>query len=431
MSHHREKIRYMSSTSAVDVNTAFAGEKAAQAEFAAQRVADNQRAIADSGLTQAAMDAKLAADVASGKIKMIGSDRYMVLTGYDANETFRVQRATRPGELSLVLPETGLDYVDGKAQVFSAVETWHKEGNVKSGVTSIAELLKLSGLDFRVDKAQSLYTAGGLVREAPGSFITYRGDTFDKLGVVGSVYRPFQNSEGAQFLQDLVDRFDVQFESAGPLSNGKQVFISMNLPDSVVIDEGGLNDVIEPKICWLNNHDGEGKLQVVVSPWRPVCGNTNRFALRDAASRWGVRHTTNGLQRLEEARRSLGFSLKYYAEFADEETVLARTAMDLSEFDELISSIWPATEGEPSKRQVTLSTRREDALHELWGLEAGRVGKTAYAAENAVTGYLDHVAPRRALGDKLAAARATAILLGADDDIKSKAHRQLLTLSNR
>ncbi len=421
----------MSSTSAVDVNTAFAGEKAAQAEFAAQRVADNQRAIADSGLTQAAMDAKLAADVASGKIKMIGSDRYMVLTGYDANETFRVQRATRPGELSLVLPETGLDYVDGKAQVFSAVETWHKEGNVKSGVTSIAELLKLSGLDFRVDKAQSLYTAGGLVREAPGSFITYRGDTFDKLGVVGSVYRPFQNSEGAQFLQDLVDRFDVQFESAGPLSNGKQVFISMNLPDSVVIDEGGLNDVIEPKICWLNNHDGEGKLQVVVSPWRPVCGNTNRFALRDAASRWGVRHTTNGLQRLEEARRSLGFSLKYYAEFADEETVLARTAMDLSEFDELISSIWPATEGEPSKRQVTLSTRREDALHELWGLEAGRVGKTAYAAENAVTGYLDHVAPRRALGDKLAAARATAILLGADDDIKSKAHRQLLTLSNR
>ncbi|HEY2638935.1 MAG TPA: DUF932 domain-containing protein [Streptosporangiaceae bacterium] len=423
----------MTSTTAVDVNKAFASEKADQTAAAYQRVEDRQRAIADydAGLTQAAMDDKLAADVASGKIKMLGDDRYMVLTGYDANETFRVQRATRPGELSLVLPETGLDYVDGKAQVFSAVETWHNEGNVKEGVTSISELLKLSGLDFRVEKAPSLYLAGGLIREAEGEFITFRDDTFDKLGAVGKIYRPFQNAEGAQFLQDLTDRFDVQFESAGPLNNGRQVFISMNLPDSVVIDEGGLNEVIEPKLCWLNDHGGQGMLKCVVGPWRPVCGNTNRFALRDAVTSWGIRHTTNGLQRLEEARRSLGFSLKYYTEFASEETVLARTAMDLAEFDELIASIWPATTDEPSKKQVTLTTRREDALHELWGLESGRVGRTAYAAENAVTGYLDHVAPRRALGDKLAAARATAILLGADDDLKSKAHRQLLTLRNR
>jgi phage/plasmid-like protein (TIGR03299 family) len=423
----------MTSTTAVDVNQAFAGEKQAQIAGAYQRVEDNRRAIADyeSGLTQSAMDAKLAADVASGKIKLLGGDRYMVLTGYDANETFRVQRATRPGEMSLVLPETGLDYVDGKAQVFSAVETWHNEGNVKTGVISISELLKLSGLGFKVEKAPSLYEAGGELREAEGEFITFRDDTFAKLGAVGSIYRPFQNSEGAQFLQDLVERYDVQFESAGTLNGGKQVFISMNLPDSVVIDEGGLNDVIEPKLCWLNNHDGEGKLKCVVGPWRPVCGNTNRFALRDAVTSWGIRHTTNGLQRLEEARRSLGFSLKYYTEFADEETILARTALDLKEFDELIASIWPATTDEPSKRQVTLTTRREDALHELWGLESGRAGRTAYAAENAVTGYLDHVAPRRALGDKLAAARATAILLGADDDIKSKAHRQLLTLANR
>lgn len=420
-------------TTAVDVNQAFAAEKLGQIEMARNAVEASRVAQAnyDSGVTQAALDASLAEKVAAGTIRMVGSDRYEVLEGWDRNETFRVQRATRPQELPLILPETGLDYVEGKAQLFSAVETWHKDGEVKSGVTSIAEVLRLSGLDFRVAKAPALYEAGGQTREAEGSFVTYRDDTFAKLGTVGSIYTPFQNSTGAAFLQELVDRFDVQFESAGTLNGGKQVFISMNLPDSVVIDAEGINDVIEPKICWMNNHDGEGSLKMVVGPWRPVCGNTNRFAVRDAVTSWSVRHTTNGLQQVEEARRALGFTVKYFENFAAEETVLAQYELELNEFDELLAKLWPEKEGEQSKRSVTLAARRDDALHEGFAVEVKRVGRTAYAAEQAVTDYLDHVAPRRAVGDKLAAARATAILTGADDDLKSKAHRQLLTLTNR
>src|SRR5260370_34943726 len=105
------------------------------------------------------MDAKLAADVASGKIRMIGTDRYEVLTGYDANETFRVQPASRPGELSLLLPETGLDYVDGKAQLFSAVETWHNEGNITSGGASRYEVQRLSWPEFPATKTPSFSCA--------------------------------------------------------------------------------------------------------------------------------------------------------------------------------------------------------------------------------------------------------------------------------
>lgn len=419
-------------TKTVNVNEAFAAEKRDQIGAARERVADNQRRIAeyDSGLTQAALDAKLAEDVAAGKVELVGTDRYRVLVGFDANETFRVQRASRPEELALVLPETGLDYVDGKAQLFSSVETWHQDGNVKAGVTSVEELLRLSGLGFQVNKTPAFYYAGGQLREAEEEFITYRDDTFAKLGAVGKVYTPFQNDRGAAFLQELADRFDVQFESAGTLNGGKQVFISMNLPDSVTIDEGGLNDVVEPKIAWLNSHDGEGKLKMVVSPWRPVCANTNRFAVRDAVTSWGVRHTTNGLERVEEARRALGFSVKYYDQFASEETQLARLEIQLKEFDALIAELWPVND-DPSKRQATLEGRRTDALHERFAVETKRVGRTAYAAEQAVTDYLDHVAPRRAVGDKLAAARATAILTGADDGLKSKAHKQLLTLANR
>jgi hypothetical protein len=60
----------------------------------------------------------------------------------------------------------------------------------------------------------------------------------------------------------------------------------------------------------------------------------------------------------------------------------------------------------------------------------GRVGRTAYAAERAVTGYLDHyrdLRPSAAMGG-LTAARAHQVLEGTDDTLKSKAHARLMLL---
>jgi phage/plasmid-like protein (TIGR03299 family) len=418
----------------VDVNEAFRTEKLGQIAMAHAVVERSRQAQADydSGKTQADLDAALAAKVAAGDIRLIGSDRYMVLTGYDANETFRIQRARKPQELPLVLPETGLDYVDGKAQLFTAAPAWHEEGNVVQGVTDVEEVLRLGGLNFLVEKTPAFYYAGGEIREAPGSFITYRGDTFAKLGAVGKLYTPFQNIEGATFLQELSDRFDVQFESAGPLDGGKKVFISMKLPESVRIDAEGINDEVVPYIAWLNDHEGEGKLKVVCTPWCPRCANTNRFALRDAITSWGVRHTTNGLQRLEEARRTLNLSVKYFEKFAAEETQLARIDFEVDQFAALLEELWPTAEAEKlSKRQKTALATREEALFERFAVDSKRLGRTAYAAEQAVTDYLDHAAPRRVQKTMLADARATAALLGSDDDVKAKAHRQLMTLTNR
>src|ERR1700691_3517647 len=121
-----------------DVNVQFKEEKTGQIAMARSIVERNRRDVAryDSGATQAQIDARLAGQVASGKIRMIGADRYGVLEGWDRNEIFSVQRATRPGEIPLILPETGLDMVDGKAQLYLAQPAWHELGNVFSGGTS-------------------------------------------------------------------------------------------------------------------------------------------------------------------------------------------------------------------------------------------------------------------------------------------------------
>src|SRR5205085_2402712 len=116
----------------------------------------------------------------------------------------------------------------------------------------------------------------------------------------------------------------------------RRVFVAMRLREGIRIDAGGVDDEIVPFLVALNSHDGLSQFQVVVTPWRPVCANTERFAVRDARMRWGVRHTVNARERLDEARRTLGLTAAYYRAFAAEEETLARTRVAIDEFRDLI-----------------------------------------------------------------------------------------------
>jgi phage/plasmid-like protein (TIGR03299 family) len=414
---------------ATDVNEAFAGEKAGQIALAQQAAADAQQRIADfdSGKTQAKLDAHLAAQIQAGAIRMTAADRYEVLTGYDAGEQFTVRRATRPQEVPLILPEHGLDEHDGKVSLYSAVPAWHSLGQVIPGGTSdVEEVIRLAGIGFGVDLRQVRYHAGDQLRTDLRHHVTVRDDTHEALGVVGSKYTPIQNRAAFAFLQELVASGDVTWESAGSLRGGRRVFISMKLPETVTIDPGGIADEIVPFIVAINSHDGTSPFQVVATPWRPVCGNTERFAVRDAWSRWTVTHTKSAENRIAEAQRTLGLSLAYYDAFAEEETRLAQAAITTAELDALIAEVWEFADDDPTERQQNYAGERASQVRGIFAAEAQRVGPTAYAAERAITAYLDHVAPKRALDGSMAAARATAILEDTTGDLKSRAHKLLL-----
>ena len=90
-------------------------------------------------------------------------------------------------------------------------------------------------------------------------------------------------------------------------------------PRLCAIDAAGINDEIIPFIVAINSHDGSSLFHVAVTPWRPVLPNTERLRLRDAHSRWGVRHTRNARDRIDEARRTLGLSVQYFDQFIVEE----------------------------------------------------------------------------------------------------------------
>lgn len=399
-------------TITTDVNTAFHDEKTCQIDTARSR----ERAF------QARID--------RGEIRLVSANTYEVLTGWDQGEQFTVSLNTQ-GEIDAIIANHGLDTrADGTIALYASSPAWHDLGQIiPGGTTDIDTVLELSGLDFDVTTVPALYQWNGELREHTDQRHTVRTDTGAPLGVVGRRYQPIQNREGFEFLQELVGRYDVVWESAGVIRGGRRVFISIRLPQTVTIDADGINDTVVPYVAVMNDHTGNGTFQCVVTPWRPVCANTERFAVRDAHTRWAVRHTAGATDQIKEARRTLGLSVQYFEHFATEETALARTDIAVADFHKVITDLWPLDD-DASDRTKTNHATRLRALDDVFRTETERVGRTAYAAERAITGYLDHVTPRRppkTMTEEIF--RATAALEGADDDIKTKAHKRLLLLT--
>ncbi|MGW1498956.1 DUF932 domain-containing protein [Streptomyces mirabilis] len=359
--------------------------------------------------------AERAALIESTGARRRSNGTYAATVGYDRGE---------------VIGRDGLDTSRGTAALYTSTPAWHGLGSViPGGISDISTVLAVGQIDYEVDKVPVRYTYDGSDRVMEERWVTVRSDTGAALGTVGHRYEIFQQRQIFTFLEDLADTHGVLWESAGALRGGRRVFVTMQVPDSIVIDRGGLDDEVRLFIVAVNSHDGTSQAEVVVTPWRVVCGNTERFALADAASRWAIRHTSSGLENLAEARRTLGLTVKYAKAFEAEETALARTDIALDEFHRVIADLWPLDD-DATDRTRNSHARRTERLDAMFRTETERAGRTAYAGERAITDYLDHVAPRRpgkTMTDEIA--RATALIEGTDDDTKSKAHRRLLLLT--
>lgn len=388
---------------------------------------------------------KLMSDVEAGKmtIKSETADRitFEVTEGWDRNEYLYFDKKTlnvqalhgldenENGDVSLYLNGT-----NGPA--------WHGLGTVIPGGLSDAEsVLRAARLDWNVEKRPMMYghreidpitgEERSILREVPNSFVTVRTDTGAALGTVGKIYTPVQNLLAYEMLTDLIG-LGMVCESAGSMGGGSRVFVTAEIPEPIVIDPNGIADPIRQFLAIMNSHDGKTPLMAIVTPWRVLCGNTHRFAINGSSRKNGtkftIRHTKNAKNKIEEARRVLGLTVAYYEDFAAEETELALSeGFTHTDLDELLREVWEVKED--SKRAVTLSKNRTEKIHDLFDAEASRIGRTAFAAENAVTAYVDHFAELRPRGDlrgNRLAALGQAILSETFDEPKRTAHEKLM-----
>jgi phage/plasmid-like protein (TIGR03299 family) len=282
------------------------------------------------------------------------------------------------------------------AAVFARKDAWHKLGTTLDHEFTAAEAMEfahLGGWDVRKinltahenDNTIAVPDRWATVRTNPVTGAT------EYLGVVGSHYTPIQNEEHVDLLDALVDESGAHFDTAGSLKGGREVFVTMKMPETLKIagaDELNLNLVA------LNSHDGQSPFRFLVSPVRVVCANTQAAAIRNCKSSFSARHVGKSGGKIQEAREALGLTWKYIDAFQAEAEAMVATKITPRQFDmfaaELLG-IKPGSEDKVGKRTLD----HAENLKSLWrGSETLKgIRNTRWGAYQTVTEYFDHFAP--------------------------------------
>lgn len=293
---------------------------------------------------------------------------------------------------------------EGKAAFVSAREdAWHKLGTVLPDTFDAATALKVAHLaDWNVRKEpMKVHLPDGTVLDTDNAFGSIRTSPFtgepEYLGPVGSIWTPIQNEEHCELLDAVVDESGAHYETAGSLKGGKEVFVTMELPDHMSI--GGI-DKVKTYISALNHHDGRGAFKFLVGHVRIVCANTQAAAIHEAKSSFTVRHTKNHAQAMSTAREALGLTFKNIEGFQQEAEKMIQQTMTEGQFWDIVKDLTGDPEKAKGAAATTLARQQSQLMHLFTDSPtATEIRGTRWAGYQAVTEYVDFFSPVRTKGD--------------------------------
>lgn len=221
---------------------------------------------------------------------------------------------------------------------------WHGLGTIVEEAKTPSEILEIANMDYRVELAPlyasfipngavtcekdlitgeykgyyrsgnesipySIKKKGELIKT---NYATYRTDTLDTLGVVGSRYECVQNDVAIDFIfnvlhnQDIINKNNIIIETAGVLGKGERIFVTAKLPDFIIA-----KDLINNYILFTTTHDGSGSITACFTDIRVVCNNTLNMALSGCTNKMTFKHTRNVNKRLNEGSNLMRNAIIY------------------------------------------------------------------------------------------------------------------------
>ena len=251
------------------------------------------------------------------------------------------------------------------AKVLEAVDNserraWYEtQGVTLDNVTSLDVALKLSGLDFEVEKKPVYFNSTfGMTNEAgknlppkftkiEGQFTTVRTDTMQPFGVVTDAYEILQNRDAFDFLDSLVME-GAKFETAGFFKkNGAASYITMSTEPMKI-----LGDEFDPFMMISNGHDGGSAVKVCLTAIRAVCRNTAILALKKASNLVTVQHSKKMYDKLLVAQEVLLSNTKYMEELKIVAEELAVKPFSEEAFEALVRKLYPIEEEQSEIIQI-------------------------------------------------------------------------------
>jgi len=324
-----------------------------------------------------------------------------------------------------------VEIINGKGQMFSGegLTPWHSLGNVIEGLATAEEALKLAGLDWTVELQQLFMAApDGTLAMVPDRFSTTRSSDNKSLGIVSAGYHVYQNVEAFSFLNAITDTGsgDAVFSTAGSLFGGARTFMTLKIGDGFTV---GDNDAHDLYLMVTNSHDGSQAFTASATPIRAVCNNTVTLGLKEAKTKWTLRHKTQLDGKVHEAREALEMAFKYEDAFAKEVERMIDIEITDAMFHKMAEKIVPE-----SKRQ---HDKDVDLLEEIWRTEPtvlmgggeGAFGKkNGWAAFNAVTYFTDHK-EYRTPESKFNSIIGSGVGTGLAEKLRPAAHKAILAFA--
>src|SRR5688572_10442934 len=131
--------------------------------------------------------------------------------------------------------------------ILSVLETpWHGLGVVLNNPPTVAEALRLAGLDWTV-RTEPIFASLPSIdadgswsyapRQAPGKVVV-RNDTNTILGTVGAGFTPLQNARALEWFQPWIDSGTVTIETAGSLRGGAVVWALAKIKSDPIVIKG-------------------------------------------------------------------------------------------------------------------------------------------------------------------------------------------------
>ncbi len=229
---------------------------------------------------------------------------------------------------------------------------WHGLGVALNNPPSVAEAIRLAGLDWNVILADLQITETG---EPVDHKATVRDDDGRILGVVGPRYQPLQNADAFAWFQPFIESGEASIHTAGSLAHGKRVWVLAKINRAP--SEIAPGDDVEKFILLSNSHDGTLAVRVGFTPIRVVCHNTLSLAHGSEASKLvRIRHTASAKDALAAVRETMNAADQTFEATADVYRQLARKPISAADLRRYVKTVFelPADDKELSAKGRTL-----------------------------------------------------------------------------
>lgn len=298
----------------------------------------------------------------------------------------------------------------GQAEVFTAGKpAWHKLGaNVDKTVTW-EKAMELAGLNWQVQKRQ--LQEGG--RNVP-AWGTFRQDTNQFLGSVGSDWEPIQNKEAFDFVDTILQaKNGAHYETAGALGTGERIWCLARVPEDIRVGD----DVSQSYFLFTNPHK-IGSAVAKLTSTRVVCSNTLSIALKDGSNGIiKIRHTPNKDEQMKVAEGFMMDSIKHIKDLSGLMNALAKHKLTMPELQDVLKTTF--TKLEESSVQQNKARRVLELYESNDNNKFPSQRGTAYNLLNAFTNYIDHeTSVRPAMDETEDQARARNAMFGIGEMLK-------------